>query len=229
MRHIAQEIKTASSQDITSLADLTLTTETINGLVNITEPMFSLVVWERNLPQSLQTWLSEQQPEQLPSGRVLTERDNIREAIENFFSKNKANNNQSEQNLLANDIEHLAQKYADFTNANKIDIRLDVIQNDACWKFHLDRVDYRLVTTYKGEGTQYVSPEYAEQALKEQTDYDGPIKKIAEQDVAIFKGSNNSCGKGIVHRSPPIKEKQETRLLLCINARSEVSPNLWSS
>ena len=89
-------------------------------------------------------------------------------------------------------------------------------------------MDYRLVTTYKGEGTQYVSPENAEQAINEQTD-SGLIKKIDEQNVAIFKGSNNTCGKGIVHRSPPIKEKQETRLLLCLNARSEVSPNLWSS
>lgn len=224
----AQEVKTTSSQDTPPLGDLTLTTETMNGLANITEPMFSLVIWQRTLPNALLSWIAEQKPEKLPSGRVLAERDKIREAIEVFFVNNhKANKNEKE--FLANDIVQLAQKYADITDCKKIDIRLDVIQNDACWKFHLDRVNYRLVTTYKGEGTQYVSPENAEQALNEQTDYSGPIKKIDEQNVAIFKGSNNTCGKGIVHRSPPIKEKQETRLLLCLNARSEVSPDLWSS
>jgi hypothetical protein len=231
MKQMAQEeveSKAPPTQDLTTIGDLTLTTETINGLANISEPMFSLVIWQRKIPHSVKTWVSEQQPEQLPSGRVLTDRHNIREAIKTFFLKNK-HNEQNEQQWLANDIVQLAQKYADITGSNKIDIRLDVIQNDACWKFHLDRVDYRLVTTYKGEGTQYVSPENAEQALNEQTDYSGPIKKIVEQNVAIFKGSNNTCGRGIVHRSPPIKEKQETRLLLCINARSEVSPNLWSS
>lgn len=231
MKQTAQEQvedKAPPPQELTTPRDLTLTTETINGLANISEPMFSLVIWERKTPKSLQKWFAEQQPEQLPSGRVLADRQNIREAIKTFFLKNK-HNDQNEQQWLANDIVQLAQKYADITDCKKIDIRLDVIQNDACWKFHLDRVDYRLVTTYKGEGTQYVSPENAEQALNEQTDYSGPIKKIDEQNVAIFKGSNNTCGRGIVHRSPPIKEKQETRLLLCLNARSEVSPNLWSS
>ncbi len=229
MEMIKEGVTPSQTQDITALENLTLTTETKNGLVNITEPMFSLVIWERKLPQSLQSWLSIQKPDALPSGRVLTERENIRKAIEIFFSKNKTEENKNELNWLANDIELLAQKYADITNSNKIDIRLDVIQNDACWKFHLDRVNYRLVTTYVGEGTQYVTPENGNEALEKQTDYNGPIKTIKEQDVAIFKGSRNETGTGIVHRSPPIKEKQATRLLLCINARSDVSPNLWNS
>lgn len=210
------------------LGDLTLTTKSIQDLNKITEPAASLIIWQRSLDQSLLNWLDNLSPEQLPSGRVLTDRQNIREAIETFFS-NIANDDQYEKTLLADDITLLAQKYAEITTPSKIDIRLDVIQNDACWKFHLDRVNYRLVTTYFGEGTQYVSPEHADEALEQQTDYDGPIKIIREQEVAIFKGSCNTPGTGIVHRSPPIKEKQTTRLLLCINARSDVSPNLWNS
>ena len=209
----------------TSLEGFTLNTKSIDGLEKITKPAASLIIWQRRLDQSLINWISSLTPDQLPSGRVLANRENIQDAIEVFFS-NISNKDQNKKTLLANDITQLAEKYADITKTNKIDIRLDVIQNDACWKFHLDRVNYRLVTTYFGEGTQYVSPEHANEALEKQTDYNGPIKIIREQHVAIFKGSNNTPGSGTVHRSPPIKEKQTTRLLLCINAQCVVFPNL---
>ena len=227
------ETTTPQSNLNRKFGELTLTTSTFNDLSKITNPGTSLIIWERNLDQSLINWLSKMSADQLPSGRVLTDRQNIRDAIKTFFSNSK-NDDKIKETLLANDIALLAEKYAEITNSNKIDIRLDVIQNDACWKFHLDRVNYRLVTTYIGEGTQYVSPKNADDALEKQTDYNGPIEKISEQDVAIFKGSINETGKdeahkGIVHRSPPIKEKEGTRLLLCINARSDVSPSLYNS
>jgi len=229
MSEVAQTEKAPPQAEPTAnLGDLTLTTKSIQDLNKIIEPAASLIIWQRSLNQSLLNWLSNLTPEQLPSGRVLTDRQNIRKAIGTFFS-NISNDDQYEKTLLADDITLLAQKYADITRPNKIDIRLDVIQDDACWKFHLDRVNYRLVTTYLGEGTQYVSPENANEALEKQTDYKGPIKTIREQEVAIFKGSCNIPGTGIVHRSPPITVKQTTRLLLCINARSDVSPDLWNS
>ena len=222
------ETTTPQSNLNRKFGELTLTTSTFNDLSKITSPGTSLIIWERNLDQSLINWLSKMSADQLPSGRVLTDRQNIRDAIKTFFSNFK-NDDQIEETLLANDIALLAEKYADITNSNKIDIRLDVIQTDACWKFHLDRVNYRLVTTYIGEGTQYVSPKNADDALEKQTDYNGPIEEISEQDVAIFKGSCSKKGAGIAHRSPPIKEKEGTRLLLCINARSDVSPSLYNS
>ena len=93
----------------------------------------------------------------------------------------------NQKTLLADDITLLAQKYADITKANKIDIRLDVIQNNACWKLHLDCVSYRLVTTYLGDGTQYVSPEHGDEALEQQTDYNGLIKSYQSKKFPFLK------------------------------------------
>ena len=52
-------------------------------------------------------------------------------------------------------------------------------------------------------------------------------KGLHRNDVAIFKGSAAGSGNGIVHRSPPIVGTGHTRLLLCLNQRTEISPAPW--
>ena len=57
MKQTAQEQvedKAPPPQDLTTLGDLTLTTETINGLANISEPMFSLSLYKNGLQSNSQ-------------------------------------------------------------------------------------------------------------------------------------------------------------------------------
>ncbi|MDT8854744.1 DUF1826 domain-containing protein [Paracoccaceae bacterium Fryx2] len=37
----------------------------------------------------------------------------------------------------------------------RVQIRLDVIQTNACHKFHCDRVTARFLCSYRGHGTEY--------------------------------------------------------------------------
>ena len=201
-------------------------TSTVDGLKDINRSATCLVIWERDIASLTSDWLSRVAPGHLPCGRVLARLDQINIAIASLFAEKQDGLNEAAQ-LLCQDIIRLAHLYADLAKSDQVDVRLEVIQHDACQKFHLDNVALRLVTTYMGDGTQYVVPEFSEQALQEQKAYTGPLESIPEQAVAIFKGARSVSGDGIVHRSPPIQRKNQTRLFLCINAPSDASPELW--
>jgi len=117
--------------------------------------------------------------------------------------------------------------FADITQSKTVDVRLQRIRNNACWRFHRDVVETRLLTTYRGPSTEWVQNRHAEQALVEQLEYRGPIEQLGHRDVAIFKGSCNRPNRGIVHRSPAIKNTGITRLVLCLNRETDTSPDTW--
>ena len=132
------------------------------------------------------------------------------------------------RDLLVADINGLVFGFADITQSDEVDVRLEPVSGDACWKFHRDNVKTRLVTTYRGLTTEWVQKIYADQAIKEQREFKGPLERLGNGDVAIFKGSFKSQKRGIVHRSPSIAGTGLTRLLLCLNQRTDASPDPWT-
>lgn len=90
-------------------------------------------------------------------------------------------------------------------------LRLDVVDVDACRRWHRDCVPLRLLCTYRGPGTEWVPPVESARALSDPDGYDRPSHRLGTHEVAVFKG----CGfagaptllthdSGIVHRSPRI-------------------------
>ena len=157
----------------------------VDVLNRIGEPAMDLVIWERRLPPDLQTWLVSLRVDQLPCGRMLVGRTDIRDALDALFASSGTPDGPP-ANALLHDIVDVAERFAAVAECDPIDIRLDVVDHDACWKFHRDNVDLRLLTTYVGPGTQYVTPGNAERAIDRQKAYDGPIEHVPEQAVALF-------------------------------------------
>ena len=209
------------------LPDCIRTIETREGLANISEPATELVILGRSLPYEFQEWLEELDASQLPHLRILIEPDELRAAIEPRFH-NCGMASGEMQDLLIGDIEALVSAFSAVTQSSLVVVRLDRISHDACWKFHRDTVETRLLTTYRGPATEWVLPEHAARALREQKKFTGPIGRLRDHDVALFKGSEAGTGRGIVHRSPPIVGTGCTRLLLCLNLPSDVSPEQYS-
>jgi hypothetical protein len=130
---------------------------------------------------------------------------------------------------LAADIIDLGRRFADLFGLEAVDLRLEALAHDACWKFHRDHVPARLVTTYGGPGTEWVVPAFGARAVEEQKDYNGPLERLSAGDVAIFRGCQPGHDHGIVHRSPPVAGTGVTRLFLCLNLPSPASPPLWQA
>jgi hypothetical protein len=185
-----------------------------------------LILWRRPLPQCLTAWLNKMEPQDLPHLRILVEVGDVRQALVSELDQVDARN-AAMRELLIIDIETLAHAFAQIAQSKQVDIRLERIEDNACRLFHRDSVHFRLLTTYRGPSTEWVEPEFAQIALRNSGRFCLPIRCLEDYDVAIFKGSHSAQDRGVVHRSPPIERTGETRLLLCINAPSKVSPELW--
>jgi len=209
--------------DARSVGDGVLTTRARAGLATINEPALDLAIWRRTLPDGLQAWIDALDVSRLPNIRILVDPDILKVRLAALLDA-CGMAPCTERGLLIEDVDLLIKDFARITESTLVDVRLDRIDSDACWKFHRDNVEQRLVTTYRGPATEWVVPANAERAIDEQRDYDGPLERFERHDVAIFKGSSAGPARGIVHRSPPIAGTGTTRLLLCLNNRSVTSP-----
>ncbi len=111
---------------------------------------------------------------------------------------------------LAGDMLRLARVQAEISGADRLRIRLEVVESDGCWKFHADYVTRRLLTTYVGQGTQWAMADDRER-----------IGQMAAGEVGIFKGRLLLAQPPLLHRSPPIGDSGEQRLLLAIDPAAE--------
>lgn len=203
-------------------------TKTQQGLESISNPATQLVVWERSISSNLDVWLQNLHPSHLPSLRVLVEPSKFRTAVRLKLGRH-IKSDQVLWDLFIEDVESLVFTYAKITSAKLVDVRLEKINDNACCKFHRDFVKTRLLTTYRGPNTEWIRPEYSEQAICQQKHYIGPIEKLPTYGVLIFRGNVGKIETGIVHRSPPIENTGHNRLLLCLNEESETSPGQWIS
>lgn len=200
--------------------------EAREGLAAITQPETELVIWERTLPTGFKEWIDRTEPPNLPNVRFLLHPDDLCASLWPILNDCGLAGGEM-RDVMLGDIDRLVTAFAEITKSELVDIRLERIEHNACWKFHRDTVEARLITTYRGPTTEWVQMENAERAIDEQTDYDGPLERLGDGHVALFKGKCAGENSGIVHRSPPIEGTGCTRLLLCLNKQTVVSPSRW--
>lgn len=118
------------------------------------------------------------------------------------------------RDALHSDIVQLANRFASIMETEFIEIRLEHVTTNACRKFHTDYVTARLITTYLGQGTQWLDGDDAADC-----DCGDPhnIRQMQTGDVALFKGRLWVQETRAIHRSPPIAGTGEERLVLVIN------------
>lgn len=126
---------------------------------------------------------------------------------------------------MEEDIIKLASLFFEITGAPNLRLILKIVSDDACRKFHTDAYDLRLLCTYSGRGTEWIEDRFVnrrklfhgenEDIIKDNS----KVRRMEPFEVAILKGeiSSRPKGKGIVHRSPPIQQAGEKRLLLRID------------
>ena len=204
-------------------SDLVRWTGSFEQLININNRNNSLVIWTRSLPLEVKSALKSQSESTLAGFHKLLDAAQITQSIHEEINSQKSCPS-SVRNWLANDIINLVRLFIQVTNSNFVDIRLEWIHSDACWKFHRDFVDIRLLTTYVGKTTEWVDKPYGEEALEKQRAYNKPINRLNPNDVAIFTGCRQNPKNGIVHRSPPLRDNDEPRLFLCLNIPDPSSP-----
>ena len=122
-------------------------------------------------------------------------------------------------NWLVDDIVDKADMMAQLTGAPSFRMRLEVIDDDRCRKFHVDDVRLTLVTTYRGPGTEWISPRQASKLTPGSSPPLDTIRHLARGHVAVMRGAKGATPDrpGVLHRSPPIAGTGIVRLFLAID------------
>lgn len=108
--------------------------------------------------------------------------------------------------LLAADAAQLAHHLAQISGCARMKLRLEIIETDACRRFHADYVTYRMLTTYRGPATQWIRAKHPDD-----------IAQLQTGDVAVLKGRLLTEEPAVLHRSPPIAGTGTQRLLLVLD------------
>lgn len=126
---------------------------------------------------------------------------------------------------LKRDMYLLADQVARLSGAQSLTLSLETVRTDQCRKFHVDFIRYRLVTTYVGPGTEWVPEEAVCRAAlahslacpcdanKKIVPDLSAVRRAETGEVLWMKGARQERAQGVVHRSPPIEESGETRLV----------------
>ena len=181
-----------------------------DGMQTIAQPGIAAVIWRRQPLKDFQAWMDCIDPARLPQTRLVLRPEAVLEAVMHVLNVSGMPDDQHGE-TLAEDISMLATTFADVMNTRYLRLRLDVIEDNACRKFHIDHVVARLVCTYRGTGTQYgISVEGRD-----------PVRVFTVPTTApmIMRGTQwpDAQQSGLVHRSPPIEGTGETRLMLVLD------------
>ena len=190
-------------------------TDTPEGLAKINKPGCAATIWRRQPMPGFQGWIDALSPAHLPEARVILRPEAVPAAVRHLCEM-AGMDDCAERAWLEADIAELAARFAAMMRAPYLRLRLDVVDTNSCWKFHIDSIVARLICTYRGTGTQYgISTDGAEPS---------PIFTVATGAPMILRGTLWPADRpsGLVHRSPPIEGTGETRLVLVLDPHDEL-------
>lgn len=133
-----------------------------------------------------------------------------------------------DSSALAEDIIYLASSFAQIAPSLSYRWRFAKVKSNMCTRYHADRNDLRLLCTYHGPGTLWLTPDNINlKALRRDQPDDlvldqSLVRQTLPFEVAILKGALHpeNCVGAILHRSPTVEEYGTARLLLRIDTES---------
>lgn len=180
-----------------------------DGLDALRTPGTGAAVWERTLPPDVAAALDAAAPSTLPTCRAVLAPDAVAEAV--AAAGRAAGTPAAALAFLAADAAALARRFAGLVAVARLEVRLAVVREAACPRWHADAVRARLLCTYRGAGTQ-VGPAGADRT---------PVRaeSLPRGAVAVLRGSAwpGAERTALVHRSPAVADETAARLLLVLD------------
>lgn len=179
----------------------------------VLDPDCNLAIWERPSNSAFENLLSDD----LRDVRFQTTPTQLRMHLQEKLGY-AGYADKAERDQLIADVSILADQYCAILDLGEVEVRLEVVTTNSCRKWHADYVKARLITTYTGSGTQWLTQEDADRV--QGGDEPQCINSMSPGDVGIFKGKLATNAPAI-HRSPPIDGTGKKRLLLVLNPAEE--------
>ncbi len=191
-------------------------------LQTIADPAVNLSLWRRPLQAAVVEEVSVLEARQLPDSRVPTTLESFDDDICAHLQRHRLNPAGFEH--FRADLQLLADHFAGVSGGRALKFRLVTTDDDNCRRFHVDTRHMRMLCTYRGPGTEWLTDEQVDRdallsgAPNEAVIRFGRPSHFEPFWVGIFRGETGSSGNGLVHRSPPIEGSGQTRVLFCLDA-----------
>jgi hypothetical protein len=146
--------------------------------------------------------------------------------IDTIIDSVKKTLNPKEFSLIIQDIHELLQLFKEISDAKSLKLLFATVNTNMCRRFHTDINDLRMLCTYSGPGTLWLTEDNINRNGLDccgDTECivinENEIKQAQTGSVVILKGAifPTEGTKAVVHRSPTIEESGEKRLLLRID------------
>lgn len=185
----------------------------------------NITIWKRQLSSRLQKSIEQFIEKKSDYQFVSTVSPDSAHSIlnENLFELNY-------KTELVDNITELVDMFCYLFDLKQAGLRLTTLDRAMCPRFHFDRVPCRLVCTYHGKATEWLSHHVIDRSklgagnngLSDEESglfqNKQDIKKVNAGDVALLKGTlwEGNEDAGLVHRSPAIGQSNR-RLLLTLD------------
>jgi hypothetical protein len=196
--------------------------DTPKALTGILDDGVNLALWQRQLPAhiadfgrlllSLNEPLAESLSLEMPSDDA---EPNLHGLASGFSDL------EGYEGFIA-DVSWLVSAFACLLGAQRIGLRLRVLDTAMCPRFHVDHVPVRLITTYAGIGSQWLKEGAIDRRQlgkpEAEPQDESLIQQITSGEVALLKGEkwHGNEGFGLIHRSPQ-PAPGERRLILTLD------------
>ena len=192
-------------------------------LHQILDPGVNLSLWQRPAQTAITRELSTLQASHLPDVRCPTSLDSFDDDVSALLQQQGL-----DPLVFTNwrkDLRRLADLYFSLSDDQDVTLRLVTTDDDECRRFHVDRTNLRLLCTYRGPGTEWLTNDQVDRlaqatgAPNEEIIRFGIPSQFEPFWVGILKGDAfpGNASHGLVHRSPPIKASGQTRVLFCLD------------
>lgn len=203
------------------LTDHVVFAKNLQELNAIHLPNINLAIYAREVDQGLKDFIKGLDLDKLPPIHGSFNCNEIPGLLQS--SLKRTTKDKRGLSLFIEDIKIITEQFSTIARKEFIRFNLYTVGNDMCKYFHSDYNNLRLLCTYRGAGTQWLSNEF------KKSGYGGSPENAIDQDeiqqlealwIGILKGESyfNNKGNGIVHRSPPMGDEKVKRLLLKIDA-----------
>ncbi len=192
-------------------------------LYRVRDPGVNLGLWRRPAAPAIVRELSTLQATDLPDVRCKTSRESFGEDLSYLFRQQGL-----EPASFGNwriDLARIAEVFFELCEERDVLLRLETTDDDGCRRFHADRTHLRLLCTYRGAGTEWLSDGQVDRAALTNGAPNHDILRSGHPLqfepfwVGVLKGDTypGNAGHGLVHRSPPIAGTGQTRVLFCLD------------
>ena len=189
----------------------------------ILEPGMNFCLWQRPVCQATSQELLPLKAHQLPDVRCRISPASFDDDVSSLLQQQGLD--PSAFGNWRTDLRQLADLFFSISQGRAVTLRLETTATDGCRRFHVDQTHLRLLCTYRGPGTEWLPDEQVDRVAQADGAPNEGIVRFGEPSrfqpfwVGVMKGDAypDNAGRGLVHRSPPIADSGQTRVLVCLD------------